>query len=169
MYTYAIVHWRNKWLRFISSKEIIIIFRSLSAALPFLLVDIFQRWFKAGFRQQQTEQPSNQGQYSHDSIRKDGVYSSLSKKIKTLSTSSFHSRMHAGFPVATEVVQSLNSPFFPPHIGAEPGRAKEESRITCMRTLRTNQSKINGPNHAARVNVSRNAFFSSHSERKHFL
>ena len=26
------------------------------------------------------------------------------------------------------LVQSLNSPFFPPHIGAEPGRAKEESR-----------------------------------------
>ena len=35
------------------------------------------------------------------------------------------------------VVQFLNSPFFPPHIGAEPGRAKEESRITCMRMLRT--------------------------------
>ena len=61
MYTYAIVRWRNKRLRFISSKEIIIISRSLSAALPFLLVDIFQRWFEAGFRQQQTEQPSNQG------------------------------------------------------------------------------------------------------------
>ena len=32
-----------------------------------------------------------------------------------------------------------DSPFFPPHIGAEPGarRAKEESRITCMRMLRT--------------------------------
>ena len=43
---------------------------------------------------------------------------------------------------ARYVVQSLNSPFFPPHIGAEPGRAKEESRITCMRMLRTNQSKI---------------------------
>ena len=40
------------------------------------------------------------------------------------------------------LVQSLNSPFFPPHIGAEPGRAKEESRITCMRMPRTNQSKI---------------------------
>ena len=35
------------------------------------------------------------------------------------------------------LVQSLNSPFFPPHIGAESGRAKEESRITCMRMLRT--------------------------------
>ena len=35
------------------------------------------------------------------------------------------------------LVQSLNSPFFPPHIGAEPRRAKEESRITCMRMLRT--------------------------------
>ena len=40
------------------------------------------------------------------------------------------------------LVQSLNSTFFLPHIGAEPGRAKEESRITCMRMLRTNQSKI---------------------------
>ena len=36
-----------------------------------------------------------------------------------------------------QLVQSLNSPFFPPHIGAEPGRAKEESRITCMCMLRT--------------------------------
>ena len=35
------------------------------------------------------------------------------------------------------LVQSLNSPFFPPHIGAEPERAKEESRITFMRMLRT--------------------------------
>ena len=34
------------------------------------------------------------------------------------------------------LVQSLNSPFFPPHIGAEPGRAKRESRITCMHMLR---------------------------------
>ena len=32
------------------------------------------------------------------------------------------------------LVQSLNSPFFPPH---EPGRSKRESRITCMRMLRT--------------------------------
>ena len=44
-----------------------------------------------------------------------------------------------------KLVQSLNSPFFPPHIGAEPGRAKRESRITCMRMLRTNQSKITRP------------------------
>ena len=35
------------------------------------------------------------------------------------------------------IVQSLNSPFFPPPIGAEPGRAEGESRITCMRMLRT--------------------------------
>ena len=39
--------------------------------------------------------------------------------------------------VYTTLVQSLNSPFFPLHIGAQPGRAKEESRITCMRMLRT--------------------------------
>ena len=47
-------------------------------------------------------------------------------------------------PSWVDVVQSLNSPFFPPLIGAEPGRAKEESRvesrITYMRMLRTNQS-----------------------------
>ena len=42
-------------------------------------------------------------------------------------------------------VQPLNSTFFPPHVGAEPGRAKEESRITCMRMLRMNQSKITRP------------------------
>ena len=35
------------------------------------------------------------------------------------------------------LVQSLNSPFFPPHTGAEPGRAKRESGITCMHMLRT--------------------------------
>ena len=40
------------------------------------------------------------------------------------------------------IVQSLNSPFFPPLVGAEPGRAKEESRITCMRMLRTNQWEV---------------------------
>ena len=59
------------------------------------------------------------------------------------------------------------SPFFPPHIGAEPGLAKWESRITCMRMLRTNQSKItrSQPYYAARVNVSRNAIFSSRSSR----
>ena len=32
-----------------------------------------------------------------------------------------------------------------------------------------NHQKLVGPNDAARVNVSRNAFFSSRSERKHFL
>jgi len=53
--------------------------------------------------------------------------------------------------------------------GWENWRAKEESRIACMRMLRANQSKELGPNYAAHVNVSRNAFFSSRSERKHFL
>ena len=39
---------------------------------------------------------------------------------------------------AHAIVKSLNSPFFPtPSIGAELGRAKRESRITCMRMLRT--------------------------------
>ena len=36
-----------------------------------------------------------------------------------------------------QLVQCLNSPFFPPHIGAKPERAKEESRITYMRMHRT--------------------------------
>ena len=31
------------------------------------------------------------------------------------------------------IVQSLNSPFFPPHIGAEPGRA--ERRVSFFRPL----------------------------------
>ena len=39
--------------------------------------------------------------------------------------------------IPCHLVQSLNSPIFPPHMGAKPGRAKEESRITCMRMLRT--------------------------------
>ena len=34
--------------------------------------------------------------------------------------------------LCSTLVQSLNFPFFPPHIGAEPGRAKKESRITCI-------------------------------------
>ena len=70
-------------------------------------------------------------------------------------------------PTVHCIVQSLNSPFFPPHIGVEPGRAKWESRITCMRMLRTNQSKITRSQqyYAARVNLSRNAFFSLRSSR----
>ena len=46
------------------------------------------------------------------------------------------------FHVRAMLVQSLNFSFFQPYKGAEPGRAKEESResrITCMRMLRTNQ------------------------------
>ena len=51
---------------------------------------------------------------------------------------------------ATLLVQSLNSPFFPNPIGAEPGgRAKGESRITYMRMLRTSpfSSPKSGENH----------------------
>ena len=73
-------------------------------------------------------------------------------------------------PTVHSMVQSLNSPFFAPHIGVEPGRAKLESRITCMRMLRTNQSKSlkitrSQQYYAARVDVSRNAFFSLRSSR----
>ena len=48
-----------------------------------------------------------------------------------------------------------------PHIGAEPGRAKGESRITCMRMLRMNQSKISRPQPSAQtIRVcARNALF----------
>ena len=76
-------------------------------------------------------------------------------------------RLKHSIPLPFFLVQSLNSPFFLPHIGAEPGRVKRESRITCMRMLRTNQSKItrSQPYYAARVSESRNAFFSSHSSR----
>ena len=51
MYTYQVVRRRNKRFPFISSEEIIVAFPSLSAALLFHL----QRWFEAGFRQQQAE------------------------------------------------------------------------------------------------------------------
>ena len=68
------------------------------------------------------------------------------------------------------IVQSLNSPFLPPHIGAEPGRAKRESKITFMRMLKTNQSKITRPLLIpAVVNVSRNTFFSSRDEKKNIF
>ena len=48
-----------------------------------------------------------------------------------------------------------------PHIGAEPGRAKGESRITCMRMLSMNQSKISRPQPSAQtIRVcARNALF----------
>ena len=39
------------------------------------------------------------------------------------------------FRFGDKIVQSLNSPFFPPHIGAEPGRAKEESRMVVQDNL----------------------------------
>ena len=62
------------------------------------------------------------------------------------------------------VVQSLNSPFFPPH------GLNEESRITCMRMPRTNQSKIiRSQPRRSRQCVAQCLFFSSRSERKHFL
>ena len=46
-------------------------------------------------------------------------------------------RNHGALWANLQIVQSLNSSFFLPFIGAEPGRAKGESRITCMRRLRT--------------------------------
>ena len=45
--------------------------------------------------------------------------------------------------VSNNLVQSLNSPFYPPHIGAEPGRAKEESRIHILIAWGRGQLRIN--------------------------
>ena len=42
------------------------------------------------------------------------------------------------------LVQSLNSPFFPPPIGAEPGRAKRESRDRAEKRKRLRHSPANG-------------------------
>ena len=64
------------------------------------------------------------------------------------------------------LVQSLNSPFFPPPIGAEPRRAKRESRITCMRMLRTNQSKIKRVHTTLLASMCRAMPFSAHALKK---
>ena len=69
------------------------------------------------------------------------------------------------------LVQSLNSPFFPPPIGAEPGRAKRKSRITCMRMFRTNQSKITRVHTTLLASMCRAMPFSARALKKktHFL
>ena len=35
--------------------------------------------------------------------------------------------------ISSDLVQSLNSPFFPPHIGTEPGRSKRETLFSPAR------------------------------------
>ena len=66
------------------------------------------------------------------------------------------------------LVQSLNSPFFPPPIGAEAGagerRVQDNLHAHAQNEPIKHYQTLLGPNHAARVNVSRNAFFSSRSE-----
>ena len=74
-----------------------------------------------------------QEQYLTRSFRSLVRYCSCHSNIKFISSS----QRVMFFLLCGDLVQSLNSPFFPPHKGAEPGRAKEESRITCMRMLRT--------------------------------
>ena len=64
------------------------------------------------------------------------------------------------------LVQSPNSLFFPPPIGAEPGRAKRESRIICMRMLRTNQSKITRVLTTLLASMCRAMPFSAHALKK---
>ena len=61
----------------------------------------------------------------------------ISKDKCLVSSVSTLKRQCKNFTTDNYVVQSLNSPFFPPPIGAEPGQAKGESRITCMCMLRT--------------------------------
>ena len=57
--------------------------------------------------------------------------------VEDLINSKLNNKRKLARLITQYIAQSLNSPFFPPLIGAEPGRAKEESRITCMRMLRT--------------------------------
>ena len=68
---------------------------------------------------------------------KGAPFSSSCVTVLSISVRDDGSEMRFRINTVLKVVQSLNSPFFPLHIGAEPGRAKEESRITCMRMLRT--------------------------------
>ena len=58
-------------------------------------------------------------------------------------------RSYVGSPYRMRsLVQSLNSPFFPPHIGAEPGRARRESRIlACACSERRHFFPQMGKNH----------------------
>ena len=69
--------------------------------------------------------------------------------VEDLINSKLNNKRKLARLITQYIVQSLNSPFFPPLIGAEPGRAKEESRITCMRMLRTPPffPPIRGENH----------------------
>ena len=48
-----------------------------------------------------------------------------------------HVNLNCQKDVGENILQSLNSPFFPRYIGVEPRRAKRKCRITCMRMLRT--------------------------------
>ena len=82
------------------------------------------------------------------------LYTDISSSIQNNGWSSeffqLNRSVRQGCPLSPYLlVQSLNSPFFPPHIGTEPGRAKEESRITCMRMLRTSpfSPQNRGKNH----------------------
>ena len=59
-----------------------------------------------------------------------------------------------------QVVQSLNSPFFSPPIGAE--HRANEKRVQDNLHAHAENEPIN---YAALVNVSRNAFFSSRSKK----
>ena len=76
----------------------------------------------------------------------------------------------------SKIIRTTFSPvpelsFLPTPYRAEPGRAKTESRITCMRILRTNQSKITRVHTTLLVLICRAMPFSARALKKktHFL
>ena len=70
------------------------------------------------------------------------------------------------------LVQSLNSPFFPPLRGwtrAGERRVQDNLHAHAQNEPTKHHQTLLGPNHAARFSVSRNAFLSSRSEKKIIL
>ena len=64
------------------------------------------------------------------------VVLAVARLAQSVEHETFNLRVVGSSPTLGSPVPEL--PFLPaPHIGAEPGRAKGESRITCMRMLRT--------------------------------
>ena len=63
------------------------------------------------------------------------------------------------------IVQSLNSPFFPPHIGAEPGRAKDESRGPFLER----PGNLTGPESDFDIKVTRKVRLVLTSDEVHFV
>ena len=77
--------------------------------------------------------------YTESDARQHGIYLFYIIRKSLFYFKIFEHNEKAGLlpRLCSTLVQSLNFPFFPPHIRAEPGRAKEESRIICVRMFRT--------------------------------